>query len=101
MDSLKAFVAEKRKTLQDDSMRPKKYMRKGDLERMKEEQEAKVHEEKQIVEDANKREEETKQAAKKVGSFLSLALRHALPDAALEDRPHEYRHHSVIPSPQI
>lgn len=73
MDSLKAFVAEKRKALQNDSERPKKYMRKGDLERMKEEQEAKAREEKQITEEVNKREEEAKQAAKKVGSCRSLS----------------------------
>jgi len=64
MDSLKALVAEKRKALQDDSARPKKYMRKGDLERVREEQEAKAREEKRIAEEEIKREEEAKEAAK-------------------------------------
>lgn len=73
MDSLKALVAEKRKAIQDDSTRPTKYMRRGELERMKEEQEAKAREEKRLAEEAKKREEEAKEAeraAKKVGSCI-------------------------------
>jgi len=50
MDSLKALVAEKRKAISDDSTRPAKYMRRGDLERIKEEAEAKAREEKRRVE---------------------------------------------------
>jgi pre-mRNA-splicing factor 18 len=67
MDSLKALVAEKRKVIQDDSTRPTKYMRRGDIDRMKEEQEG---EEKRLAEEARKLEEEAAQAAKKV-SFAS------------------------------
>jgi hypothetical protein len=37
MDGLKAAIAAKRKALEEDP-RPNKYMRKGDIERMKEEQ---------------------------------------------------------------
>lgn len=70
MDSLKALVAEKRKAIQDDSARPTKYMRRGELERIKEEQEAKAREEKRLVEEAKKREEEAAKAAKKVSSFF-------------------------------
>lgn len=65
MDSLKALVAEKRKAIDNDSARPAKYMRRGELERIKEEQEAKVREEKQLAQAAKKREEAEK-APKKV-----------------------------------
>lgn len=99
MDSLKALVAEKRKAIQDDSARPTKYMRKGDLERIKEDQETKIREEKRIAEEASKREEEAKQAAKKVSS-LPCAPRHFLPDVSLEDRPHKHQAHLVIQRPQ-
>jgi pre-mRNA-splicing factor 18 len=79
MDALTALVAEKRKILQDDATRPKKYMRRGDLERMKEEEEAKVREEKRLVEDGKKREEEAEKAAKKVSYFsLLVALGRSL-----------------------
>jgi hypothetical protein len=42
MDALKAEVAAKRKAIQDDPIvasRPTKYMRRGDIERLKQEQE--------------------------------------------------------------
>ncbi|XP_006459145.1 hypothetical protein AGABI2DRAFT_191197, partial [Agaricus bisporus var. bisporus H97] len=69
MDSLKALVAEKRKAIDNDSARPAKYMRRGELERIKEEQEAKVREEKQLAQAAKKREEAEK--APKKPSVLS------------------------------
>ncbi|KXN85868.1 Pre-mRNA-splicing factor 18 [Leucoagaricus sp. SymC.cos] len=75
MDSLKALVAEKRKVIQDDSARPTKYMRRGDIERIKEEQEAKEQEEKRLAEEAKKREEEAKKAAKKAARSTSTPLR--------------------------
>jgi len=50
MDSLKALVAEKRKAISDDSVRPTKYMRRGELERIKEEAEDKALEEKRRAE---------------------------------------------------
>jgi pre-mRNA-splicing factor 18 len=57
MDALKAEIAAKRKALEDGSSeRPNKYMRRGDVERIKEEQERKEREEK----------EKAKQAALKV-----------------------------------
>lgn len=49
MDALKAEIAAKRKALQDDSIhgaRPTKYMRRGDIEKLKEEQETKAREQK-------------------------------------------------------
>lgn len=56
MDALKAEIALKRKSLQELPLgdgRPTKYMRRGDIERLKEEQERKAKEEKE----AKKREE--------------------------------------------
>ncbi|KII84451.1 hypothetical protein PLICRDRAFT_46357 [Plicaturopsis crispa FD-325 SS-3] len=53
MDALKAEIANKRKALQQDepgsSSRPTKYMRRGDIEKLKEEQERKEKEEKERV----------------------------------------------------
>jgi pre-mRNA-splicing factor 18 len=45
MDSLKAEIASKRKALENVPSRPNKYMRRGDIERMKEEEERKAREE--------------------------------------------------------
>lgn len=45
MDALKAEIATKRKAIQDDAQGPSKYMRRGDLERLKVEQEQKAREE--------------------------------------------------------
>lgn len=39
MDFLKSEIANKRKALDDDVPRPNKYMRRGDVERLREEQE--------------------------------------------------------------
>ncbi|TFK40070.1 Prp18 domain-containing protein [Crucibulum laeve] len=68
MDALKAEIASKRKALEEDpvlSARPTKYMRRGDIERLKEEQEQKAREEKKKSEEAARKEEETKAAAAK------------------------------------
>ena len=45
MDALKAEIASKRKALEHAPQRPNKYMRRGDIERMKEEEERKAREE--------------------------------------------------------
>jgi len=45
MDALKAEIASKRKALENVPPRPTKYMRRGDIERMKEEEERKAREE--------------------------------------------------------
>src|SRR5216683_2462122 len=45
MDALRAEIASKRKTLDNGTSRPNKYMRRGDIERMKEEEEQKAREE--------------------------------------------------------
>ncbi|KAG5646095.1 hypothetical protein DXG03_004334 [Asterophora parasitica] len=63
MDALKALVGEKRKALQEDpAAKPTKYMRRGDIERLKEE--AKLKEQQEAAE-AAKREEEAKAQARK------------------------------------
>jgi len=49
MDALKAEIASKRKVLQDEPLlahRPTKYMRRGDLERLRQEYEQNAQEEK-------------------------------------------------------
>ncbi|KIL67479.1 hypothetical protein M378DRAFT_257942 [Amanita muscaria Koide BX008] len=53
MDALKAVIADKRKAAEDDTPtgRQTKYMRRGDMERMKEEQEAKTREENKLLEE--------------------------------------------------
>jgi len=59
MDALKAEIAVKRKALQEDpAQRPTKYMRRGDLERLKEERERKEREEKEARERGKKEHEE-------------------------------------------
>jgi pre-mRNA-splicing factor 18 len=45
MDFLKSEIASKRKALDQDVSRPTKYMRKGDLEKLKQEQERKERDE--------------------------------------------------------
>lgn len=42
MDFLKAEIANKRKAIQEGSSRPSKYMRRGEVERLKEEEQAKL-----------------------------------------------------------
>ncbi|RDB30999.1 Pre-mRNA-splicing factor 18 [Hypsizygus marmoreus] len=65
MDALKAEVSAKRKALQEDpvaSLRPTKYMRRGDIERLKEEAKAREAKER---EEAAQREAEAKAIARK------------------------------------
>lgn len=76
MEALKAEIAAKRKALDDvSSSRPQKYMRRGDLERMKEEQERQAREDK---EKSEREAEESRRAAEKanskpkVGVFFSV-----------------------------
>lgn len=45
MNTLKAEIASKRKARENEPLRPNKYMRRGDIERMKEEEERKAREE--------------------------------------------------------
>ena len=51
MDALKAEIASKRKAVEENSLsRPTKYMRRGELERLREEQEQKVRDGKKVEE---------------------------------------------------
>lgn len=77
MDALKAELAVKRKNL--DSVppqdgRPNKYLRRGDLERLKEEQERKAKEEKAAQEREEKEKADAAKLAKgKVCSLMRLS----------------------------
>lgn len=69
MDFLKAEIAAKRKPADALDSRPQKYMRKGDIERLKREQKAQEEEAKR---QAAKEEQERKQ--KEVRYYLVLAV---------------------------
>ncbi|KAH9999224.1 Prp18 domain-containing protein [Russula compacta] len=79
MDALKAEIASKRKALDNGTQRTNKYMRRGDIERMKEEEERKAREEA-----AQKAEEAAQKAAlpKNTGTRRSASLTPSLPDTA-------------------
>ncbi|KDQ15819.1 hypothetical protein BOTBODRAFT_54317 [Botryobasidium botryosum FD-172 SS1] len=65
MDFLKAEIAQKRKVIQEDttvSARPNKYMRRGELEKLKEETERKEREAKEREKEAAKADRAAKQA---------------------------------------
>jgi pre-mRNA-splicing factor 18 len=66
MDALKAEIALKRKTLEVPTVegRPNKYMRRGDIERLKEEQERKAKEEKEAQEREERGRKEAERLAK-------------------------------------
>jgi pre-mRNA-splicing factor 18 len=70
MDALKAEIAAKRKNLEDPGVaaRPTKYMRRGDLERLKEEEERKVQEE------TRKKEEEEEAKLRKEAATERLRV---------------------------
>ena len=66
MDALKAEIATKRKALTEDPIlasRPTKYLRRGEIEKMKEEQERKAREEKEQAERAAHEAAQQKKAA--------------------------------------
>lgn len=69
MDFLKAEIAGKRKALDADTSRPNKYMRKGDIAKMKEAEERKQREE---VERSARKESETKAAEKAKAKVCKL-----------------------------
>ncbi|KAI0749901.1 Prp18 domain-containing protein [Daedaleopsis nitida] len=81
MDALKAEIAVKRKALDiipaaTDGPRPTKYMRRGDLERLKEEQERKEKEEKEeqrrLEREREEREREERRGAKDVAKATTF-----------------------------
>ncbi|KAH8117742.1 Prp18-domain-containing protein [Phellopilus nigrolimitatus] len=61
LDALKAEIAVKRKNVADDIPRPTKYMRRGELEKLKQEQERKDREEKE--KQRQKKEQDDQEAA--------------------------------------
>lgn len=76
MDALKAEIASKRKTLQDDSvesLRPTKYMRRGDIEKLREEQELKAREERE-QKDIKERERVDQAASLKKAAKMKVCL---------------------------
>ncbi|KAH9925540.1 Prp18 domain-containing protein [Fomitopsis serialis] len=89
MDALKAEIAVKRKALQEDpvlAQRPTKYMRRGDLERLKEERARKEREEKEARE-KKEPEEEERRRSKVTAVLFSCAHRFPLVDAAASASP--------------
>lgn len=76
MDALKAAVAEKRKAIQEDPIaaRPTKYMRRGDIERLKEEQERQAQEEKRLAAEAAEREAKAKASAAQASKVCTASL---------------------------
>ncbi|KIM39702.1 hypothetical protein M413DRAFT_446605 [Hebeloma cylindrosporum] len=84
MDALKAEIASKRKLLQDEPFsaeRPTKYMRRGDIERLRQEQEQNAQEKK-------KREEaERKQAAADTSDKAKSARSPSLPSSSKSPDP--------------
>ena len=86
MDILKAEIAAKRKVIEEDpavSGRPNKYMRRGDLERLKEEQERKAREEKRRQEEEAKRKEAEARAAEQQARRDAAAAKSKVSDAAI------------------
>jgi pre-mRNA-splicing factor 18 len=74
MDALKAEIASKRKAFQDipaETSRPTKYMRRGDIEKLKQEQEAKAREERERTESDEKAATDKKALKAKVYIRLS------------------------------
>jgi hypothetical protein len=94
MDALKAEIASKRKALQQDdsvgSSRPTKYMRRGDIDRMKEEQKLKEREDKEGKEREEKEKAEEaatlKKASKMKVCILFLSWFKLEADLGMEDR---------------
>ena len=74
MDSLKAEIASKRKALQDEPLlahRPTKYMRRGDIERLRQEYEQSVQEKRKLEEAERKQTPDTSDKAKATRVSLS------------------------------
>ncbi|KAF4571384.1 mRNA splicing protein prp18 [Pleurotus pulmonarius] len=82
MDALKAEIATKRKAITEDPIlasRPTKYMRRGEIEKMKEEQERKAREEKEQAERAAHEAAQEKKAALTLAKSQTPASRSASP----------------------
>lgn len=81
MDALKAVVAEKRKAIEEEngsSQRPAKYLRRGEIERLKEEEKAREETERREREGAARLEAEAKAVAVKLTTVSSFEVPFAL-----------------------
>jgi hypothetical protein len=75
MDALKAVVAEKRTAIVEEngsSQRPTKYLRRGDIERIKEEAKTREEKERMEQEEAARQEAEDKKAAAAKPTLVSI-----------------------------
>lgn len=108
MDALKAEIATKRKAIQDDPLanRPNKYMRRGDIERLREEAEHKAREEKrklELEEEARKAavraEKETRKNLVKVSHWH--CVRCPCPNSWLENSHRLHLQPSPLPSTRL
>ncbi|KDQ24588.1 hypothetical protein PLEOSDRAFT_1113858 [Pleurotus ostreatus PC15] len=82
MDALKAEIATKRKALTEDPIlasRPTKYMRRGEIEKMKEEQERKAREEKEQAERTAREAAQEKKVAQDLAKSQTPTSRSASP----------------------
>ena len=85
MDALKSLVSSKRKALEDDPIavaKPNKYMRRGDIERLKEEMKAREAKERE-----EQREAETNSQRPSLVSFPYIVLESYRPYSPMENRP--------------
>lgn len=78
MDALKAEIAVKRKALElpaSEGARPTKYMRRGELERLKEEQEKKEREEKEAkIKEKREREEQEREERRRQKAAAGVSV---------------------------
>jgi hypothetical protein len=87
MDGLLAEVASKRKALESDAQRPTKYMRKGEIERLREEEEQKRKIEQEAKEAATRQEKEAEAIKKAKVCFVDVLLdMKSGPNSQLESR---------------
>lgn len=102
MDALKAEIAVKRKALSGDTERPSKYMRRGDLERLREERERKEREEQEAKEREERERKEREDQERRRAKVCTLL--HPLYDSAdvqLENRPRHPELGQNPPSPRV
>ncbi|EIM90854.1 Prp18-domain-containing protein [Stereum hirsutum FP-91666 SS1] len=101
MDALKAEIASKRKALDEVPVRPNKYMRRGDLERLNKEEEERKAREKQAAErerlEKEKAEQATASASKSKPGQASKASTRSL---TASPHPDGFRGPSNSPQPE-
>lgn len=101
MDALKAEIAVKRKALAGDTERPSKYMRRGDVERLREELERKEREEKEAKQREERERKERQDEERRSAKVCTLVHRlHDPTHRQLEDRPPRLELGQSPPSPR-